>query len=383
MSTGFSKWTENDNSNLNIKAVRFGFKKPILETELNELQDLTFLSSVNANRTCNRPHTYASNLGSSLKWEYVTGEDTLTANLMLTAKTTDDIIRMSYSGGIDYYIQPAYVGKYILASVVLPVGSSVPDGTCITLVSKATLKTVSPDPSDSDYDSRVTYAIDSRYPSLVSTKRVIVDSGFDGEYTEAIDSSYSEVCESLNNTGIKSLNSSEEACIILGSWKWDVRGIGWTSTYEIYDVNSKYQMISDGVETWGTYSMTPTTGGSSYYFYMDFPVKSPLYGLYTLVDKNTGTPVGNLVPVNQPYVVPSGNYIVALYDLMSRLDSDKNWGSGTFEGMSWEDLLNQDWFNCEITDFDLSFPTLKLELNEVSKMSYGGSVGSLTILNKL
>ena len=99
MSTGFGRWSNNDGSNLNIRAVRFGLNKPILETELNELQDLIFQSISNTNRVNNKPNTFTSNVGSSLYWRYTVNTDTTTEQIVLNSTSMKQVVKLEFRRG--------------------------------------------------------------------------------------------------------------------------------------------------------------------------------------------------------------------------------------------------------------------------------------------
>ena len=383
MSQGFSKWSNNDNSDLNIRAVRFGFSKPILEAELNEMQDLIYMNTLNSNRVLYNPNTYASSAGSKLVWEYIDGADTMIANLVLIATSTDDVIKFVYSGGVEYYYTPKTVGRQILTSVEIPKGADV--GYCVTLVCKATLKTLSPDLSDDDYDERVAFATDTRYPSLVTTKRIVVESGFDGKYTEVFLEDYDTVYNRISEKRINGLNSDEEVYMVLGSWKKTSEGDNIKSFTPIREVQkecmsmdeAKLQLLSDGVTTYGTYSVTPLLEKGTCEVRLDFPVKSIKYGYFALrIDDEVVT---DAMPINHPLrttdlIVENERVTIALYDLRDIVVDEEMWGNYT--GQSWEDLLNQKWFAVDI----YSKPSLIMKFNEVTKLGDVG-FGSLLIQN--
>lgn len=384
MSTGFSKWSNNDNSDLNIRAVRFGFRKPILEAELNELQDLIFNSSLNSNRVTHKPNSYTSNAGSTMAWEYVDSTDTVVANLVLTATSLDDVIKLVFSGGVEYFYTPKVVGRQTLVSVQIPKGAVA--GYCVTLVCKATLKTLSPDLSDDDYDERVAFATDVRYPSLVSTKRIVVESGFDGQYTEALLEDYNTVYKRISEQRINGLNSDEEVYMVLGSWKKTSADKTIEAFTPIREVQKeivgveepKYKLLSDGTNTYGTYSVTPLVEGSSCEVRLDFPVKSIKYGYFALrVDDELVT---EAVPINHPLrtssaILENERVTIALYDLREIVVDEEMWGNYT--GQSWEDLLNQKWF--AVDEYNCDNVSLVMRFNEVSKIGDVG-FGSLTIV---
>ena len=384
MSTGFGRWSNNDGSNLNVRAVRFGLNKPILETELNELQDLIFQSISNTNRVNNKPNTFTSNVGSSLYWRYTVNEDTTTAQLVLNSTSMNDVVKLVFSGGVEYFLNPTQLGEETLASIVLP--NNTAEGKCVSFIGKAKFKTVSPDPTDvTEYDSSISYAVDPRYPSLVSTKRVILTSGFDGVYSDVEfaenEEEYLSIYNRLMDTKITSMNDETELNIILGSWRKTADGWSPISeiTKEIMGVEEpKYKLLTDGIETFGTYSLTPVIKGSAYTTYeirIDFPVKSIRYGYFALKTDNAilseGVPINHPLRAISPMIYDSSVYI-ALYDLRDIVADDKMWGEYT--GQSWEDLLNQKWFAVD----NNSVPSLKLTFNEVSKL---GDVlfGSLSI----
>lgn len=386
MSQGFSKWSNNDTSNLNIRAVRFGFRKPILEAELNEMQDLIYVNNLNTNRVNYKPNSYTSNAGSKLAWEYEDSTDTVVANLVLTATSVDDVIKLVYSGGVEYYYTPTKVGRQILTSVEIPKGAEV--DTCVTLICKAVIQTISPDLSDDDYDEEVSFAIDNRYPSMVTTKRVIVESGFDGIYTDVLFEDYKSVYQIISETRISGLNDRREVYMVLGSWKKisdDETLESWIPIREIQKEivgveAPKYELLSDGIETYGTYSVTPlvvdtSSGASTCEVRLDFPVKSIRYGYFALmIDDELVT---EATPINHPLrtspnVINNSRVCIALYDLRDIVVEEEMWGNYT--GQSWEDLLNQKWFAVD----DYSVPSLKLTFNEVSKLG-GVSFGSLSI----
>ena len=386
MSTGFSKWSNNDNSDLNIRAVRFGFRKPILEAELNELQDLIFISQLNSNRVTHRPNSYTSNAGSTLAWEYTENTDCLIANLVLTVTSLDDVIKFVFSGGVEYFYRPTQTGKITLTKVELKKSNA--ENYCCTLVCKAKLKTLSPDLSDDDYDERVSFASDTRYPSLITTKRVVVESGFDGEYFEVLNEDYDTVYKRLSEQHIDGLNSNEEVYMILGSWKKtsaDKTVEAYTPIREVHKEiigveESKYKLLSDGTNTYGTYSVTPLIdgSGSSCEVRLDFPVKSIKYGYFALrVDDELVT---EAVPINHPLrtssvILENERVTIALYDLRDIVVDEEMWGNYT--GQSWEDLLNQKWF--AVDDYNCDKVSLVMRFNEVSKIGDVG-FGSLTIV---
>lgn len=383
MSTGFGRWSNNDGSNLNVRAVRFGLNKPILETELNELQDLIFQSISNTNRVNNKPNTFTSNVGSSLYWRYTVNEDTTTAQLVLNSTSMNDVVKLVFSGGVEYFLNPTQLGEETLASIVLP--NNTAEGKCVSFIGKAKFKTVSPDPTDvTEYDSSISYAVDPRYPSLVSTKRVILTSGFDGVYSDVEfaenEEEYLSIYNRLMDTKITSMNDETELNIILGSWRKTADGWSPISeiTKEIMGVEEpKYKLLTDGIETFGTYSITPVIkgGNTTHEIRIDFPVKSIRYGYFALKTDNAILSEG--VPINHPLraalpMIYSSSVYIALYDLRDIVADDKMWGEYT--GQSWEDLLNQKWFKVD----NSSVPSLKLTFNEVSKL---GDVlfGSLSI----
>lgn len=383
MSTGFGRWSNNDGSNLNIRAVRFGLNKPILETELNELQDLIFQSISNTNRVNNKPNTFTSNVGSSLYWRYTVNEDTTTAQLVLNSTSMNDVVKLVFSGGVEYFLTPTQLGEETLASIVLP--NNTAEGKCVSFIGKAKFKTVSPDPTDvTEYDSSVSYAVDPRYPSLVSTKRVILTSGFDGVYSDVEfaenEEEYLSIYNRLMDTKITSMGDETELNIILGSWRKTADGWSPISeiTKEIMGVEEpKYKLLTDGIETFGTYSITPVINGgnTTHEIRIDFPVKSIRYGYFALKTDNDilseGVPINHPLRANLSMIYDSSVYI-ALYDLRDIVADDKMWGKYT--GQSWEDLLNQKWFTVD----ENSVPSLILKFNEVSKLN-GVIFGSLSI----
>lgn len=384
MSTGFSKWSNNDNSDLNIRAVRFGFRKPILEAELNELQDLIFISQLNSNKVTHRPNSYTSNAGSTLAWEYTENTDCLIANLVLTVTSLDDVIKFVFSGGVEYFYRPTQTGKITLTKVELKKSNA--ENYCCTLVCKAKLKTLSPDLSDEDYDERVSFASDIRYPSLITTKRVVVESGFDGEYFEVLNEDYDTVYKRLSEQHIDGLNSNEEVYMILGSWKKtsaDKTVEAYTPIREMQKEiigveEPKYKLLSDGITTYGTYSVTPLIDGRSCEIRLDFPVKSIKYGYFALrVDDQLVT---EAVPINHPLrasslILQNERVTIALFDLRDIVVDEEMWGNYT--GQSWEDLLNQKWF--EVNEDNCDKISLVMGFNEVSKIGDVG-FGSLTIV---
>lgn len=375
MSTGFGRWSNNDGSNLNIRAVRFGLNKPILEAELNELQDLTFQSISNTNRVNNKPNTFTSNVGSKLYWKYSVEDDTTTAQLILNSTSLNDVVKLVFSGGVEYFLTPTQLGDQTLVTLVLPTNAT--EGQCLSYVAKAKFKTVSPDPTDiTEYDPNVSYAVDPRYPSLVTTKRVILITGFDGVYSDVefaeSNEEYLSIYNRLMDTKITSMNDDTELNIILGSWRKTANGWSPISeiTKEIMGVEeSKYSLLSDGVDTYGTYSVTPligdTSGASTCEVRLDFPVKSIRYGYFALlIDDKLVT---DATPINHPLrtslnAINNSGVCIALYDLRDIVVEDKMWGYYT--GQSWEDLLNQKWFAVD----EYSVPSLKLTFNEVSKI---------------
>lgn len=385
MSTGFSRWSNNKGSNLNICAVRFGCKKPILDTELNELQDLIFQSISNTNRVSNKPNTFTSNVGSKIYWKYLIENDTTTARLILNATSLNDVVKLVFSGGVEYFLTPTQLGEKTLATLVLP--NNATEGQCLSYIAKAKFKTVSPDSSDvTEYDPSVSYAVDPRYPDLVTTKRVEVVSGFDGVYSDVefadSDEEYLSIYNRLMDTKITRMDDETELNLILGSWK--KTSDGWVSLSEIRKqiigvAESKYNLLSDGIETYGTYSITPLVSqnseASSCEVRIDFPIKSIRFGYFALLID--GEPVTEALPINHPLrtslnIVYNERVSLALYDLRDIAVDDKMWGE--YSGQSWEDLLNQKWFAID----DYSVPSLELTFNEVSKLS-DVSFGSLII----
>ena len=398
MSQGFSKWSNNDNSNPNIRAVRFGYNKPILETELNEIQDLNFSSALHLNRVMFKPNTYSSTAGSTLKWEYATTEDTIVANLILTATSLDDVIALNFSGGVVYYLVPKQLGRQSLISIEAPLNA--PKGYTLTLVCKASLKTLSPDFSDGDYDERASYAIDSRYPSLVSTKRVFVDSGFDGVHTEVFLEDFNTVYNRLSEQRIKSLVSPKEAYLILGSW---VKHSDTQSINAFSDVGSiqkvvstleepKYDFLSDCMNSYGTYSATSRSDlfNGLWELRLDFPIKSIKYGYYAVTYMG-GHSSNKAIPINQPLRIPSyylenlDEVRVELYDLRDLVDEENNWGNPThpsqIENWSWEDLLNQKWFDgTKILDNTMIVPSMVLKPKRITRTALNDvEFGSLIV----
>lgn len=383
MSTGFGRWSNNDGSNLNIRAVRFGLNKPILETELNELQDLTFQSISNTNRVNNKPNTFTSNVGSSLYWKYNVEGDTTTAQLVLNTTSMNDVVKLVFSGGVEYFLTPTQLGEQTLTTLVLPTNATV--GQCLSYVAKAKFKVVSPDPTDvTEYDTEISYAVDPRYPSLVSTKRVMLVSGFDGVYSDVefaeSEEEYLSIYNRLMDIKITNMGDDTELNLILGSWRKTADGWSPISeiTKEIMGVEEpKYKLLSDGIGTYGTYSITPLTDDTSACeVRLDFPVKSIKYGYFALV--NDDGLITEAVPINHPLrttndIINNINVRIALYDLRDIVVENDMWGDYT--GQSWEDLLNQKWF--AVTES--SIPSLKLTFNEVSKL---GDVlfGSLSII---
>lgn len=381
MSTGFGKWSNNDGSNLNIRAIRFGLKKPILETELNELQDLTFQSLSNSNRVSNKPNTFTANMGSKMFWKYTTSGDTTTASLILKATSVNDVVKLVFSGGVEYFLTPSAVGETTLATLVLPNNATV--GQCVTYLCKAKFKTFSPDPTDgSEYKKDVAFAVDSRYPSLVSTKRIAIVSGFDGESADVQfaedDTEYTEIYNQLMDTKITSMGVDTELNLILGSWR--KKEDGWSPiheiTREVIGVDEpKYNLLSDGIETYGTYTVTPLLDDKTCEVRLDFPFKSIKYAYFAItVDGETvteGSPVNH--PIRTSNLILQNERVgIALYDLRDIVVDEDMWGNYT--GQSWEDLLNQKWFKVDV----LSVPSMELSFKEVSKLG-DVSFGSLII----
>lgn len=383
MSQGFTKWSNNPNSNLNIKAVRFGFKKPILEAELNELQDLAYLSTLNTNRVNNKPNTYTSNMGSKLYWKYENGSPRV-AHLMLKSTSLNDVVKLVFSGGVEYFITPSVVGEEVLATITLPTNGVA--GEYQAFVITARVKTYSPDPSDSDYDESVGFAADVRYSGLITTKRVVVESDFSYTgyaYDAYLDSrnEYLDFKDMLLAQKITGLNDNSEVSIILGAWRVEEDG-SWGFVHEVSKEvmgvdEFKYELLSDGIETYGTYSVTPLIEGSSCEVRLDFPVKSIKYGYFALLID--GQLVTEGVPINHPLrtnpdILTQDRVTIGLYDLRDIVLDDEMWGNYT--GQSWEDLLNQKWFSVD----EYSVPSLIMQFNEVSRIGDVG-FGSLT-LNK-
>ena len=381
MSTGFGRWSNNDGSNLNIRAVRFGLNKPILETELNELQDLIFQSISNTNRVNNKPNTFTSNVGSSLYWRYTVNTDTTTAQLVLNSTSMNDVVKLVFSGGGEYFLNPTQIGEETLASVVLP--NNATEGQCISFIGKAKFKTVSPDPTDvSEYDTEVSYAVDPRYPSLVSTKRVILTSGFDGVYSDVEfaenEEEYLSIYNRLMDTKITSMCDETELNIILGSWRKTADGWSPISeiTKEIMGVEEpKYNLLSDGIETYGTYTVTPLLDENTCEVRLDFPFKSIKYAYFAVTIDGETVTEGS--PINHPIrtsnlILQNARVGIALYDLRDIVVDEDMWGNYT--GQSWEDLLNQKWFKVDA----LSVPSMELSFKEVSKLG-DVSFGSLVI----
>ena len=381
MSTGFGRWSNNDGSNLNIRAVRFGLNKPILETELNELQDLIFQSISNTNRVNNKPNTFTSNVGSSLYWRYTVNTDTTTAQLVLNSTSMNDVVKLVFSGGGEYFLNPTQIGEETLASVVLP--NNATEGQCISFIGKAKFKTVSPDPTDvSEYDTEVSYAVDPRYPSLVSTKRVILTSGFDGVYSDVEfaenEEEYLSIYNRLMDTKITSMCDETELNIILGSWRKTADGWSPISeiTKEIMGVEEpKYNLLSDGIETYGTYTVTPLLDENTCEVRLDFPFKSIKYAYFAVTIDGETVTEGS--PINHPIrtsnlILQNARVGIALYDPRDTVVDEDMWGNYT--GQSWEDLLNQKWFKVDA----LSVPSMELSFKEVSKLG-DVSFGSLVI----
>lgn len=391
MSQGFSKWSNNDNSDPNIRAVRFGFRKPILEAELNELQDLNFSSSTHLNRLIFSPNTYSSTGGSTLSWEYTKAEDTMVADLVLDASSMDDLIALNFSGGIVYYYKPKRSGRNILVSVELPLNASA--GNHFTYICKAKLKTLSPDFSDEDYDERVAFAVDPRYPSLVTTKRIVIDSGFDGEYSDIYFEDFNTVYNELSKHSITGLNSGNEAYLILGSWTKESDDSALSSYVDEGAIRkvvstieySKSSLITDCTYTYGTYSMTPMDvdkfGESGCELRIDFPLKSIKFGYYSLIID--GEYYGSEAkPINQPVYADvstdsSSKYKIALFSLEDLVNDSKVWEQN-YRNQSWEDLLNQKWFKTDVNNIE---PSLVLALKPVTSLN-NVVFGSLEIEKK-
>lgn len=381
MSTGFGRWSNNDGSNLNIRGIRFGHNKPILETELNELQDLTFQSISNTNRVNNKPNTFTSNVGSKLYWVYSESDDTMTARLVLNSTSLNDVVKLVFSGGVEYFLSPSQLGEETLATLVFP--SNATEGQCLSFVGKAKFKTLSPDPTDvSEYDENVAYCVDPRYPSLISTKRVAVVSGFDGVYSDVefadTNEEYLEIYNRLMDTKITRMDDEIELNIILGSWR--KKESGWSPiseiTKEIMGVEEpKYNLLSDGIETYGTYTVTPLLDDNTCEVRLDFPFKSIKYAYFAVtVDGETvteGSPINHPIRTSNP-ILQNARVGIALYDLRDIVVDDDMWGNYT--GQSWEDLLNQKWFKVDA----LSVPSMELSFKEVSKLG-DVSFGSLVI----
>lgn len=381
MSTGFGRWSNNDGSNLNIRAVRFGLNKPILETELNELQDLIFQSISNTNRVNNKPNTFTSNVGSSLYWKYTVNGDTTTAQLVLNATSMNDVVKLVFSGGVEYFLTPTQLGEQTLSTLVLPTNAT--EGQCLSYVAKAKFKTVSPDPTDVlEYDTKVSYAVDPRYPSLVSTKRVILTSGFDGVYSDVefadTEEEYLSIYNRLMDIKITSMIDDTELNIILGSWRKTADGWSPISeiTKEIMGVEEpKYNLLSDGIETYGTYTVTPLLDENTCEVRLDFPFKSIKYAYFAVTIDGETVTEGS--PINHPIrtsnlILQNARVGIALYDLRDIVVDEDMWGN--YIGQSWEDLLNQKWFKVDA----LSVPSMELSFKEVSKLG-DVSFGSLVI----
>ena len=236
MSTGFTKWSNNPVNNLNIKAVKFGSQKPILETALNELQDLVLTSKMRSNRAFLPQNCYTSSEGSKLCWAYGWVGGVRYAHLMLLATSTTDVIVFNFGSGVEFSINPNVVGEQQLASVEFP--SEPILGQAVTLIMKANYTHVSPDPVDSNYDEKVAFAIDSRYPSLIDTQRVAVQSGFEALNLDLLNESYSSVRDRVILQSVNTLSDTETVSeIILGSWlytNWNLNP-KWYMVYGIID----------------------------------------------------------------------------------------------------------------------------------------------------
>ena len=391
MSQGFSKWSNNDNSDPNIRAVRFGYSKPILEAELNELQDLNFSSEMHLNRVMFSPNTYSSTAGSTLNWEYSKSVDTMVANLVLNVESLEDVIAFNFSGGLVYYYVPKQLGRQILVSVELPLNAL--EGSHFTYVCKAKLKTLSPDFADEDYDARVAYAVDPRYPSLVTTKRVVIESGFDGEFSDIYFDDFKTIYSNLLQNKITGLNSTEEAYLILGSWskysdESDISSYvdeGAVRKVVVALEESKSSLITDCNYTYGTYSMTPYDSEDmigSQELRIDFPIKSFKFGYYAVINDGKYSST-KAVPINHPTIIGMLDAFItlkrqiALFSLEDLVDDTKAWEEN-YANQSWEDLLNQKWFNNDITNVK---PTLILDLKSATYLK-DVKFGSLEIVRK-
>ena len=180
------------------------------------------------------------------------------------------------------------------------------------------------------------------------------------------------------DTKITRMDHENELNIILGSWR--KKESGWSPiseiTKEIMGVEEpKYNLLSDGIETYGTYTVTPLLDDNTCEVRLDFPFKSIKYAYFAVtVDGETvteGSPINHPIRTSNP-ILQNARVGIALYDLRDIVVDDDMWGNYT--GQSWEDLLNQKWFKVDA----LSVPSMELSFKEVSKLG-DVSFGSLVI----